>query len=99
MCFHGGNLGIPLRAPYAPTARSWRLVHVTRSCPTQAGGSQLVSVVTRDAIPTAFPNRESAKIGGLERQNKHFGSVASVWRPCGPHPQGLRNPADLPDRV
>jgi hypothetical protein len=41
---------------------------------------QLVTLAMRHAIPTAFPNRESAEIGGLVS----YGSdIADAWRQCG----------------
>jgi putative ABC transport system substrate-binding protein len=57
---------------------------------------QVVNLATRYAIPTAFPNRESAEIGGL----MSYGSDnLDAWRQCGVYTGRIlkgAKPADLP---
>jgi putative tryptophan/tyrosine transport system substrate-binding protein len=57
---------------------------------------QVVNLATRHAIPTAFPNRESAEIGGL----MSYGSDnLDAWRRCGVYTGRIlkgAKPADLP---
>jgi putative ABC transport system substrate-binding protein len=57
---------------------------------------QLVNLATRYAIPTAFPNRESAEIGGL----MSYGTNNSdAWRQSGSYAARIlkgAKPADLP---
>jgi putative tryptophan/tyrosine transport system substrate-binding protein len=57
---------------------------------------QLVNLASRHAIPTAFPNRESAEIGGLM---SYGASISDAWRQSGTYVgQVLKGtkPADLP---
>jgi putative ABC transport system substrate-binding protein len=57
---------------------------------------QVVNLATRHAIPTAFPNREFAEIGGL----MSYGSNnLDAWRQCGAYAGRIlkgAKPADLP---
>jgi putative tryptophan/tyrosine transport system substrate-binding protein len=57
---------------------------------------QLVNLASRHAIPTAFPNRESAEIGGLM---SYGASISDAWRQFGTYValvlKGTK-PADLP---
>jgi putative ABC transport system substrate-binding protein len=57
---------------------------------------QLVTLATRHAIPTAFPNRESAEIGGLM---SYGANIPDVWRQSGVHVGRIlrgTKPADMP---
>jgi len=57
---------------------------------------QLVNLATRYAIPTAFPNRESAEIGGLMSYGT---SMSDAWRQSGSYAARIlrgAKPADLP---
>jgi putative tryptophan/tyrosine transport system substrate-binding protein len=57
---------------------------------------QLVNLATRYAIPTAFPNRESAEIGGLMSYGTN---ISDAWRQSGSYAARIlkgAKPADLP---
>jgi putative ABC transport system substrate-binding protein len=57
---------------------------------------QLVNLATRHAIPTGFPNREAAEIGGLMSYGTN---VVDAWRQSGAHVGRILkggNPADMP---
>ena len=57
---------------------------------------QMVSLAMRHAIPTAFPNRESAEIGGLMSYGT---SISDAWRQSGSYAARIlkgTKPADLP---
>jgi putative ABC transport system substrate-binding protein len=57
---------------------------------------QLVNLATRYAIPTAFPNRESAEIGGLMSYGTN---ISDAWRQSGSYAGRIlrgTKPADLP---
>ena len=57
---------------------------------------QLVTLATRHAIPTAFPNRESAEIGGLMSYGTN---ILDAWRQSGAHVGRIlkgAKPADMP---
>jgi len=57
---------------------------------------QMVSLAMRHAIPTAFPNRESAEIGGLMSYGT---SISDAWRQSGSYAARIlkgAKPADLP---
>jgi putative ABC transport system substrate-binding protein len=57
---------------------------------------QLVNLATRYAIPTAFPNRESAEIGGLMGYGTN---ISDAWRQSGSYAGRIlrgTKPADLP---
>jgi putative ABC transport system substrate-binding protein len=57
---------------------------------------QLVNLATRYAIPTAFPNRESAEIGGLM---SYGANLADTYRQLGVYAGRIlkgAKPADLP---
>jgi putative ABC transport system substrate-binding protein len=57
---------------------------------------QLVNLAARHAIPTAFPNREAAEIGGLMSYGTN---IADAWRQCGVHVGQIlkgAKPADMP---
>ena len=57
---------------------------------------QLITLATRHAIPTAFPNRESAEIGGLMSYGTN---IFDAWRQSGAHVGRILKggtPADMP---
>jgi putative ABC transport system substrate-binding protein len=57
---------------------------------------QLVTLATRHAIPTAFPNRESAEIGGLMSYGTN---ILDAWRQSGANVGRIlkgAKPADMP---
>ena len=58
--------------------------------------AQLVNLASRHGIPTAFPNRETAEIGGL----MSYGSnIPDVWRQSGAYAGRIlkgAKPVDLP---
>src|SRR5262249_26197440 len=57
---------------------------------------QMVSLAMRHAIPMAFPNRESAEIGGLMSYGT---SISDAWRQSGSYAARIlkgAKPADLP---
>jgi putative ABC transport system substrate-binding protein len=57
---------------------------------------QLITLATRHAIPTAFPNRESAEIGGLMSYGTN---IFDAWRQSGTHVGRILKggkPADMP---
>lgn len=57
---------------------------------------QLVTLATRHGIPTAFPNRESAEIGGLMSYGT---SILDAWHQSGVHVGRIlkgEKPADMP---
>ena len=57
---------------------------------------QLITLATRHAIPTTFPNRESAEIGGLMSYGTN---IFDAWRQSGAHVGRILKggkPADMP---
>src|SRR5215831_17182642 len=57
---------------------------------------QLVNLASRHGVPTAFPNRESAEIGGLMSYGT---SISDAWRQSGSYAARIlkgAKPADLP---
>jgi putative ABC transport system substrate-binding protein len=58
--------------------------------------TQLVQLSTRHAIPTSYPARDYAEVGGLM---SYGANIADAWRQCGSYTNRIlkgANPSDLP---